>query len=440
MNVKVENLEKNMAKITVEVDYAEFKSAVTKAYNNQKNSISIPGFRKGKVPQAMIEKMYGPEIFFEEAANITINDTYPNAYDESKLDIVSQPEIEVVQIGKDQNFIYAATVAVKPEVKLGKYKGVSVSKQDETVTDEDIEKAIEQELSRSGRTVDTDVIKDGDTAVIDFDGYKDGVAFDGGKAEDYSLAIGSHSFIEGFEEQLIGHKVGDEFDIDVTFPEDYQSEELAGCPAVFKIKIKSATTKELPLLDEEFAEDAGFDSVDDYKNSIKERLEKNKANAAKSAKTEEAMDAIIEDSEMEIPDAMLNTQIDRMIRQFSGQLAQSGLSMDQYMQFSGVTADGLREQVKPEALKQIQTSLILEAVAAAEKIEATDADVDAEIAEMAKAYGMEMDKLKEAVTEEEIDAMKKDLAIRKAADFIADNTKVKATRKKAAKAEASEEE
>ncbi|MCF0131856.1 MAG: trigger factor [Pseudobutyrivibrio sp.] len=440
MNVQVEKLENNMAKLTITVDAAEVNKAITKAYNKQKNSISIPGFRKGKVPQAMVEKMYGAAIFYEDAANIMMQESYPQAYDESGLDIVSAPTVDVVQLEKGKDFIYTAEVALKPEVTLGKYKGVSVSKADVKVTAADVNAEIENVLKRNARKIEkTDAIVNGDVATIDFEGFMDGVAFEGGKGENYDLEIGSHSFIEGFEEALVGHVAGEDVDVNVTFPENYQATDLAGKPAVFKCHISKVTGSEVPKLDQEFVSDTSeFETVEEYKASVKERLETTKKNAAKDAQTEEAIAKIIEDSKMDIPEAMVEYQIDNMINEFANNMAQQGLQLEQYMQFTGMTMDGFREQVRPDAMQRIQSSLVLEAIAKAENIEATDADVDAEIEEMAKMYGMEADQLKTLVGEGERASMKKELASKKAVDFIMENVKeaAKKTTKKAAAADA----
>lgn len=441
MNVQVENLEKNMAKLTVTVDAAELEKAITKAYNKQKNSISVPGFRKGKVPQHMIEKMYGAEIFYEDAANIIMQETYPQAYDESKLDIVSQPKVDITQLEKGKDFIYTAEVAVKPEVKLGKYKGVSVTKIDSKVTATEVNDSIKAELERDARMV----TKNGkaaknDTAVIDFEGFIDGVAFEGGKGENYDLVLGSGSFIPGFEDQLIGHKAGEDVDVEVTFPENYQAEDLAGKPAVFKCHIHEVKKKDVPKLDDEYVADhTEFETVDEYKASVKERLENNKKAEGRRAQEDEAIAKIVEDSEMEIPDAMLDYQVENMINDFANNMAQQGLSLQQYMQFTGMTMDAFRDQVRPDALSRTQSSLVLEAIAKAEKIEASDADVDAKLEEMSKQYGMELDQLKTLVGEGEKESMKKDIAIEKAIELIMDN--IKETAKKSIKkaADAAEE-
>ncbi|CBK73888.1 trigger factor [Butyrivibrio fibrisolvens 16/4] len=438
MNVQVENLEKNMAKLTVTVDAAELEKAITKAYNKQKNSISVPGFRKGKVPQHMVEKMYGAEIFYEDAANIIMQETYPQAYDESKLDIVSQPQVDITQLEKGKDFIYTATVAVKPEVKLGKYKGVSVTKIDSKVTATEVNESIKAELERDARMVTKKgKAANGDTAVIDFEGFIDDVAFEGGKGENYDLVLGSGSFIPGFEDQLVGHKAGEDVDVEVTFPETYQAEDLAGKAAVFKCHIHEVKKKDVPKLDDEYVSDhTEFETVDEYKASVKERLENNKKTEGRRAQEDEAIAKIVEDSEMEIPDAMLDYQVENMINDFANNMAQQGLSLQQYMQFTGMTMDAFREQVRPDALSRTQSSLVLEAIAKAEKIEATDADVDAKLEEMSKQYGMELEQIKNLVGENEKESMKKDIAIEKAIELIMDNVKEAAKKKATKKADA----
>ncbi len=439
MNVQVENLEKNMAQLTITVDAADVAKAITKAYNKQKNSISVPGFRKGKVPQAMIEKMYGAEIFYEDAANIMMQDTYPQAYEECGLDIVSQPEVEVSQLEKGKDFIYTAKVAGKPEVKLGNYKGVTVTKVDTKVKVAEVNDAIKAELERNARTVEkTGKAANGDTVTIDFEGFVDGVAFEGGKGENYDLELGSGSFIPGFEDQLVGHKAGEDVDVEVTFPENYQAEDLAGKAATFKCTIHTVKGKDIPKLDDEYVADATeFETVDEYKASVKERLENTKKDEAKRAQQDEAIAKIVEDSEMEIPDPMLDFQVENMINDFANNMAQQGLSLQQYMQFTGMTMDAFRDQVRPDALERTKSSLVLEAIVKAEGIEATDEDVDAKVAEMAEMYGMEADQLKNLVGENERESMKKDLAIQKALDFVMDNVKEVAA-KKAKKEEAEE--
>ncbi len=433
MNVQVENLEKNMAKLTVTVDAAELDKAITKAYNKQKNSISVPGFRKGKVPQAMIEKMYGTEIFYEDAANSIMQETYPQAYDEVDIEIVSQPQIDITQLEKGKEFIYTATVAVKPEVKLGKYKGVSVAKVDSKVTATEVNNAIKAELERSARTVTKKgKAANGDTVVIDFEGFVNDEAFEGGKGENYDLELGSGTFIPGFEDQLVGHKAGEDVEVNVTFPESYQAEDLAGKPALFKCHIHEVKGKDVPKLDDEYVADTTeFETVDEYKASVKERLENNKKTEGRRAQEDEAIAKIVEDSEMEIPDAMLDYQVENMISDFANNMAQQGISLQQYMQFTGMTMDAFREQVRPDALSRTQSSLVLEAIAKAENIEASDEELDERLSDLATNYGMELDKVKELVGDAEKDSMKKDICIQKAIDLIMEN--VKETAKKSTK-------
>ena len=438
MSVKVENLDNNMAKLTIEVEADRLVEATKKAYNRQKNSISIPGFRKGKVPQQMIEKMYGPEIFFDEAANILIQEEYPKAYDECGLDIVSQPEVEVVQIEKGKPFIFTAEVALKPEVKLGKYNGITVTRQDITVTDEDVENEIKSQLSRNARSIDvTDrAAQMGDTVVLDFDGSVDGVPFEGGKSENYTLELGSNSFIPGFEDQLCGKNLEEDIDVNVTFPEDYHAEELAGKAALFKCKLHKITAKELPELNDEFAEDQGFDSVADYKEDVKKTLTERKENAAKRTQEDEALAKIIADSKMDIPDAMIDFQVNQMLNEYANNLAQSGLSFEQYMQFTGMTLDQLKAQMRPDAEDRIKGSLVLEAIAKAEGFEGTDEDVEKKIEEMAEQYGMKADDIKKNIPDSEKENMKKDVALEKAINFVTENMKLRAKPKKKAEKEA----
>lgn len=433
MSVQVENLEKSMAKLTIEVSAEEVEKAIQAAYLKEKSKISLPGFRKGKVPRNMIEKMYGPSVFYEDAANTLIQENYPAAADESGADIVSRPTIDIVQIEAGKPFIFTAEVAVRPEVKLGKYLGVQVTKVDTTVSEEEVEAALEKERNNNSRTVTvTDrPVASGDTAVIDFEGFVDGVAFEGGKGENHSLEIGSHSFIDTFEDQLIGKNAGDDVEVNVTFPEQYQAEELAGKPALFKVKIHEIKAKELPELDDEFAQDVSeFDTLAEYKEDVKRQLTEQKENEAKRTKEDEAIQKIIEKTTIEIPEAMLDTQCENMINEFAQRIQQSGLTMEQYMQFSGLTVDKLKEQVRPEAQTRIMSSLILEQIAKEENIEVTDAEIDAEVEKMAASYGMEADKLKEYMGDAEKESMKRDIAVTKAVDLIMDNVKEKAKAKK----------
>lgn len=428
MSVQVEKLEKNMAKLTIEVSAAEFEKALEDAFLKNKNKISVPGFRKGKVPRQMVEKMYGPEIFYEDAANALIPDAYSKALDECEEDIVSSPEIDVTQIEKGKSFIFTAAVALKPEVKLGKYKGVKVEAAEVTVTDEEVDAKIEKERENNARTIEvTDrPVKDGDMTVLDFEGFVDGVAFDGGKGENYPLTIGSGAFIPGFEEQLVGAEIGKEVEVNVTFPEDYQAEELKGKAAVFKCTIKEIKEKELPALDDEFASEVSeFDTLEEYKKDVKETLTIEKEKAAREAKEAAVIDAIIADSDMDIPEAMVTTQQKQMIDEFAQRMQMQGLSMEQYFQFTGATLDKMMEQVRPQAETRIKSRLVLEAVAAKEGIEATEEDYEEEIKTMAEVYQMEPDKIKEMLPEKSVKGIKEDIAVKKAAEFVVNNAKAK---------------
>lgn len=441
MSVQVENLEKSMAKLTIEVSAEELEKAIQEAYLKEKGKISLPGFRKGKVPRKMIEKMYGAGIFYEEAANTLIQENYPSAADESGVDIVSRPTIDIVQIESGKPFIFTAEVAVRPEVKLGKYLGVQVTKIDTSVSDEEVAEALEKERNNNARTVTvTDrPAANGDTAVIDFEGFVDGVAFEGGKGENHPLELGSHSFIDTFEDQLVGKNAGDEVEVNVTFPEQYQAAELAGKPAMFKVKIHEIKTKELPELDDEFAQDVSeFDTLAEYKEDVRKRLAEQKENEAKRTKEDEAIQKIIDKSEMELPEAMIETQCENMVNDFAQRIAQSGLSMEQYMQFSGLTIEKLKGQVRPEAVTRIKSSLVLEQIAKEENIEVTDADIDAEVEKMAASYGMEADKLKEYMGDAEKESMKRDISVTKAVDLIMENVKERAKAKSKKEKEAEE--
>lgn len=426
MSLQVENLEHNMAKLTITVSAEEVEKALQAAYLKQRSKISLPGFRKGKVPRQMIEKMYGPEVFYDEAANHMISEAYGKAYDECELEIASQPTIDVVQLEKGKDFIFTAEVAVKPEVKLGEYKGLKVDKVSTRVMQKEVDEEIEKERERNARTVEvTDrAVQDKDIVTLDFEGFVDGVAFEGGKGENYPLTIGSGAFIPGFEEQLIGAEIDKETEVKVTFPEEYQAKELAGKEAIFKCAVKKIEAKELPELDDDFAKDVSeFDTLAEYKEHVKTNLEDKKADEAKRAKEDAAVDKAIENAQMDIPEAMLMTQCRQMLDDFSRRMQSQGLSMDQYFQFTGMTADKMMEDMKPQALKRIQTRLVLEKVAEVENIQPTEEEVNEEISKMAEAYKMEADKLKELLGERELEQMKKDMAVQKAVTVIADAAK-----------------
>lgn len=427
MSVQVEKLEKNMAKLTVEVSAEDFKAAIKKAYNKTKNRFAIPGFRKGKASQAVIEKMYGEAVFYEDAADEAINSTYAETMKESGLDIVSRPEITVEQIGKDQAFIYSALVAVKPEVTLGEYKGVEVEKADAAVTAEDVEAELKRVQEQNARllTVEDRPVADGDQTVIDFEGFVDGKGFEGGKAEDYPLTIGSHSFIDTFEEQLIGKNIGEECEVNVTFPTEYHAAELAGKPAMFKVTVKEIKVKELPALDDEFASEVSeFDTLDEYKQDIEKKLQERKEKAAASQNEDRVVAKVVENASMEIPEKMIDAQVDNMLRETAQRMQSQGLSMDLYMKYTGMTADQMKDQMRPEAVKRIQTRLVLEAVVKAENIETSEEKLDEEIAKMAEAYKMEADKLKSYMTDSDKDQMKQDLAVQAAVDLLVSEAKL----------------
>ncbi len=425
MSFKVEDLEKkNMKKLTIEVSAEEFETAMEKAYQKNKGKINVQGFRKGKAPKALIEKMYGPSVFYEEAANLIIPDAYAAAADESGLDIVSRPEVDVDQIEKGKPFIFTAEVAVKPEVKLGQYKGIEVDAEAVVVGENEIEADLETVRQQNSRTITVEdrPVQDGDIATIDFEGFVDEVPFEGGKGTDYALTIGSHSFIDNFEEQLIGKNIGEELDVNVTFPEEYQAKELAGKPALFKVAIKGIKKKELPELNDEFAQEASeFDTLDEYKADIRAKIQERKEKEAKSAKRDNVMNKIIEAAEMDIPEAMIEQQKRQMIDDFSQRLKMQGLSMEQYMQYTGMTANKFMETMTPQALKDIQYRLVLEAVAKAENIEVSEEELEEEFKQMADAYKMELDKVKELIGDKEKESLKQDIAVRKAADFVSDS-------------------
>ena len=426
MRLQVEKLEKNMAKLTIEVSAEELEKAIEKAYQKNKGKISLPGFRKGKAPRIMIERMYGKGVFLEDAANALIPGAYTEAAQESELEIVSQPSIDVTQLEAGKPFIFTAEVAVKPEVTLGEYKGVEVPKADRDVTDEEIEAELKKEQENNARTITVEdrAVENGDIVTLNFEGFVDGVAFEGGKEENYPLTIGSNTFIPGFEEQLVGVKDGEPVEVNVTFPEEYQSKELAGKAAVFKCEISKIEAKELPELDDEFAKDVSeFDTLEEYKADIRKNLTEKKEKEATRAIEDAAVDKIIENATMEIPDAMLETQAQDMVNDFARRLQAQGLSMEQYMQFTGMDAAGMREQMKPQALKRIQSRLVLEKIAEVENIQPTEEQIDEEIQKMAEMYKMEADKVKEMIGEYEMEQMKKDLAIQQAVTLVAEAAK-----------------
>ena len=426
MSLQVEKMEKNMAKLTIEVAAEDLEKAMQNAYQKAKGRISIPGFRKGKAPRKMIEQMYGKGVFLEDAVNALIPEHYSKALAECELEIVSQPTIDITQAEPGKAFIFTAEVATKPEVTLGDYKGVEVPKTEITVTDEDVDAEIKKEQEKNSRTINVEDrgAQLQDVVTIDFEGSVDGVPFDGGQATEYPLTLGSNTFIPGFEEQLVGAKVGDDVDVKVTFPEEYQAKELAGKEAIFKCAVKKIEAKELPELDDDFAKDVSeFDTLAEYKEHVKTNLEDKKADEAKRAKEDAAVDKAIENAQMDIPEAMLMTQCRQMLDDFSRRMQSQGLSMDQYFQFTGMTADKMMEDMKPQALKRIQTRLVLEKVAEVENIQPTEEEVNEEISKMAEAYKMEADKLKELLGERELEQMKKDMAVQKAVTVIADAAK-----------------
>ena len=426
MSLQVEKLENNMAKLTIEVPADDLEKALQSAYMKQKNKIAMPGFRKGKAPRKMIEQMYGKGVFLEDAVNALIPEHYSKALAECELEIVSQPTIDITQAEPGKAFIFTAEVAVKPEVTLGEYKGVEVPKSETEVTDEEVEAELKKEQEKNSRTVTVEDrgAENGDITTIDFEGFVDGEAFEGGKGTDYPLTLGSGSFIPGFEDQLVGAKEGDHVEVKVTFPEEYQAKELAGKEAVFQCDVKKVEAKELPELDDDFAQDASeFDTLAEYKEDIKKNLTEKKEKEARAAKENAAVDKAIENAQMEIPDAMLNTQVRQMLDDFSRRMQSQGLTMEQYFQFTGMTAEKMMEEMKPQALKRIQTRLVLEKIAEVENIQPTQEEVDEEISKMAEAYKMEADKIKELLGERELEQMKKDMAVQKAVTLVADEAK-----------------
>ena len=421
MSLQVEKLEHNMAKLTVEVAAEDVEKALQAAYLKQRKQINIPGFRKGKVPRQMIEKMYGPEVFYDEAANNMIPDAYAKAYDESELDIVSQPKIEVVQMEKGKPFIFTAEVATKPEVTLGDYKGLKVDKVSTRVTQKEVDEEIEKERERNARTIEvTDrAVQDKDEVTLDFEGFVDGVAFEGGKGEDYPLTIGSGSFIPGFEEQLIGAEIDKEVEVNVTFTKEYHSEELAGKDATFKCTVHTIKAKELPELDDEFASEVSeCETMDAYRAEVKKNIKERKERTGKEKKENQAVDQAIENAQMDIPEAMIEFQVRQMADDFARRIQQQGLTVEQYFQFTGMTAEKMMEEMRPQAEKSIKTRLVLEAIVKAENIEVSDERVEEELTKMAEAYQMEVEKLKEFMGENEKKQIKEDLAVQEAITLL----------------------
>ena len=423
MSLQVERLEHNMAKLTIEVPAEEVEKALQAAYLKERGKISLPGFRKGRVPRQMIEKMYGPEVFYDEAENRMISEAYAKAYDECELELVSQPKIEITQLEKGKEFIFTAEVAVKPEVKLGEYKGLKVDKVSTRVTQKEVDEEIDKERERNARTIDvTDrAVQDKDQITLDFEGFVDGVAFEGGKASDYPLTIGSGAFIPGFEDQLIGANIDEEKEINVTFPEEYQAKELAGKAAVFKCTVHSIKAKELPELDDEFVSDVSekSETVDAYKAEVKAKIKERKENEGKQKREDQSVEQAVANAEMDIPEAMISFQSRQMVDDFARRIMQQGMTMEQYFQFTGLSEEKMMEEFKPEAEKRIRTRLTLEAIVAAENIEVSEERLDEELQKMADSYKMEVDKLKEYMGENEKKQMKEDIAIQEAVTLIA---------------------
>ncbi len=426
MSVQLEKLEHNMAILTVEVADEDFENALERAYKKNKNKINIPGFRRGKVSRVIIEKMYGKDFFYGDAANIVIPEAWEKAYDECEEEIVSTPEIDVVTLEVGKPFVFTAKVALNPKATLKKYKGLEIEKFEAEVTDQDIEDEIKKELEAQSRMVSVDrEVKEGDQVILDYEGSVDGVPFEGGKGENHPLTIGSGAFIPGFEEQIIGKKAEEDFDVNVTFPEDYHAEELKGKEAVFKCRVHEIKEKQMPELDDDFADEKGFDSVDEYKEDLKKKLTERKAKEARNKKEEAVVDKLIEEAEMDVPEAMINTETKRSVDEYAQQLRYQGLSLEQYFMFTGLTEEKLMEQSRPGIEKRIKGRVALEAVAEAENIEVTEEELEKEFTDMAEQYRTEAEKIKEMMGEQEIKMIKKDVRIRKALDFVVDNAKEK---------------
>ena len=427
MSVQVEKLEHNMAKLTIEVEAAEFDAATKRAYNKKKSSFNLPGFRKGKVTMNVIEKTYGAGVFYEDAANDIMPKAYADALDETGIDVVSRPEIDVTKIGKGESFIFTATVAIKPEVTLGQYKGLEVQKESVEVTDEEVEAELKKAQEQNAReiTVEDRPVKEGDVITLDYAGTIDGVPFDGGTATSQKLEIGSHSFIDTFEDQLVGLNIGDEKDVEVTFPEEYHAPDLAGKPASFHVKVLGITEKQLPEIDDDFAQDTTeFDSLEEYKADVRAKLEQSKEERAKSEMENVLVEKAVEGATMDIPDAMIDSQVEQMIDEFKQRVTYQGISFEQYLQFTGQNPEAFQESMRPEAVKRIQSSLVLEAIVAAENIEATDEDLNKEMEKMASMYQMDVEQIASFIQDEQKENMKKDIAIQKAVEFLAAEAKV----------------
>lgn len=426
MSFKVEDLGKNMVKLTIEATAEDFDIAIEKAYQKNKSKMNVQGFRKGKAPRAIIEKMYGVGVFYEDAANFIIPEAYEKAIEESKLEVVARPEIDVVQVEKGQPFIFTAEVAVKPEVTLGTYKGVEVSKSEIEVTEEEVMAELDKVREQNSRTITVEdrAVMDKDVVTIDFEGFVNGEAFEGGKGEDYALTIGSHSFIDTFEDQLVGKNIGEDVEVNVTFPAEYHAAELAGQPALFKVKVKEIKAKELPAADDDFAQDVSeFNTLEEYKADLKKNLAEKKEKAAKTAKEDAVVEKVVENATMDIPDAMVDAQKRQMAEDFAQRLKMQGLSLEQYFQFTGLNPNTFMENLGPQALKRIQSRLVLEAVVKAENITVSEEEIDKELAEMASAYQMEVDKLKELIGEKEKEQIVMDMAVQKAIDLVASEAK-----------------
>jgi len=423
MSVQVERLDNSMAKLTIEVSVEELEKALQGAYLKERGKISLPGFRKGKVPRQMIEKMYGPEIFYEEAANTLIKENYPKAYEESELEIVSRPEIDVVQLEKGKEFIFTAQVAVKPEVVLGEYKGLTYTPSEEEVTEEEVQEEINKELDKNSRTIDVEdrAVQDKDMIKLDFEGFVNDVAFEGGKAENFALEVGSGSFIPGFEDQLIGAQIGEELEVNVTFPLEYQAKELAGQEAVFKCKVNEIQMKELPECDDDFAAEVSeFETLDEYKADIRKRLQEQKDAKAKQEKEDQVVEKAIDNATIDVPEPMILLEVEQMTEDFARRMQQQGLNMEQYFQFTGSNKEKMEEEMKPQAVRRIKTRLLLEAIAKAENIVVADERVEEELEKMAEMYGMELDKVKEFMGENETNRLKEDMAVQDAITLISD--------------------